>query len=54
MYAIRSYYVTKDYYKDAKDIISEVSKIFNINIKLDDFMLKNNHDVPGEWFKGPF
>jgi pyruvate dehydrogenase E1 component beta subunit len=49
-----SYALTKDYYKDAKDIISEVSKIFNKNIKLYNFMEKNHHDIPGEWFKGPF
>lgn len=49
-----SYELTKEYYQDAKNIVDEISKIFNINIKLDNFMNKTHHDVPGDWFKGPF
>ncbi len=49
-----SYSLTKEYYKDAKDIIEEIASIFNTNINCDNFMNKTHHDIPGEWFKGPF
>ncbi|RXJ66620.1 alpha-ketoacid dehydrogenase subunit beta [Halarcobacter ebronensis] len=49
-----SYELTKEYYKDAKDIIKAVSKIFDLNIDTNTFMNKRHHDVPGDWFKGPF
>lgn len=54
IHAPTSYSLTKDYYKDAKDIIIEISKIFNIQINLYNIMNKVHHDIPGEWFKGPF
>lgn len=49
-----SYSLSKDYYKDAKNIVEEISMIFDTNINLDNFMNKPYHDVPGDWFKGPF
>ncbi|AXH16138.1 alpha-ketoacid dehydrogenase subunit beta [Malaciobacter mytili LMG 24559] len=49
-----SYSLTKEYYKDAKNIIEEISTIFNININLDNFNTGPHHDIPGDWFKGPF
>ena len=49
-----SYSLTKEYYKDAKNIIEEISTIFNININLDNFIKRLHHDIPGDWFKGPF
>ena len=49
-----SYNLTKKYYQDAKDIVIEIGKIFNIDIDTSKFMNKIHHDVPGDWFKGPF
>lgn len=49
-----SYALTKEYYKDAKDIILEIKDIFNIKIDLNNCLNKKHHDVPGNWFKGPF
>lgn len=54
MHSPTSYALTRDYYKDAEDIVIEVCKIFgekNYNPK---FMNKKHHDIPGDWFKGPF
>jgi len=49
-----SYSLTKEYYKDAKDIVFEISKMFGKTVNLDNFMEKTHHDIPGDWFKGPF
>ena len=49
-----SYFLTKRYYKDAKDIVQKVADMFKIRVRLEDFMNKTHHDIPGEWFKGPF
>ncbi len=51
-----SFGLTKDYYRGAKDIVIEVCKIFGITPKEKDLekLVKNPHDVPGDWFKGPF
>jgi len=49
--------LTLGYYKRAEDIIKSVAKMFGKEINLDSFMehrKKTPHDVPGEWFKGPF
>lgn len=48
-----SYALTKEYYKDAKDITLEVSRIMGIDVNTSDFE-KIHHDIPGDWFKGPF
>lgn len=47
-----SYGLTKNISIDYVKIVKKISKIFNIKVKF-----KNNikhHDVPDEWFKGPF
>lgn len=51
-----SHFLTKNLYIGSKEIISEVAHIFNLNEKdlLMDFEEPKWHDVPGEWFKGPF
>ncbi len=49
-----SYELTKEYYKDAKNIVEEISKVFNKTANLENFMKKEHHDIPGNWFKGPF
>lgn len=49
-----SYELTKEYYKDAKDIVREILEIFDKKVNLEDFMIKEHHDIPGNWFKGPF
>ena len=49
-----SYGLTKNLYHDKRSIIETVLKIFNkkkLYSELDD---KKFHDIPGEWFKGPF
>ncbi|MFZ3053688.1 MAG: transketolase C-terminal domain-containing protein [Sulfuricurvum sp.] len=49
-----SYGLTKEYYKDARDVTKEICKMFDKDIDISAFMNKVHHDVPGEWFKGPF
>ncbi|MBT3250942.1 MAG: alpha-ketoacid dehydrogenase subunit beta [Candidatus Marinimicrobia bacterium] len=51
-----SYSLTKAYYKRSETIINTVSKMMNKD--LDGYVLVDRkdlpHDVPGDWFKGPF
>ncbi len=51
-----SHFLTKDLYIGSREIISEISHVFQLNVKdlLKDFEEPKWHDVPGEWFKGPF
>ena len=51
-----SYELTKNFYVSAKDIASVISinLINNNNIVQEKFKVQEPHDVPGEWFKGPF
>lgn len=51
-----SFSLTKVYYKGALDIINAVSKMLNKNISGADLVSRSGtpHDVPGDWFKGPF
>ena len=50
-----SFWLTKNFYPNFKDIILKISKILNKKINLKKIPLnKNSHDVPGDWFKGPF
>ena len=51
-----SHFLTKDLYIGSREIISKVANIFQLNEKnlLKDFKEPKWHDVPGEWFKGPF
>ncbi|MFH2060677.1 MAG: transketolase C-terminal domain-containing protein [Pseudomonadota bacterium] len=48
--------LTKTYYKRAEDIVSMVAGMFNKKINTDELEEKRDfpHDVPGNWFKGPF
>ena len=52
-----SYGLSKDFYPRASDIMEKVAFMLKKEIKLDDIMAKQNlvnHDVPGDWFTGPF
>ena len=51
-----SYALTKNFYIRAADIVDKVLKILNIdNVNpYADIPEPEPHDVPGEWFKGPF
>ena len=50
-----SYGLTKKFYPGVKEIINSVSKVTKIKVKYKiKSNQKNHHDVPGEWFKGPF
>jgi pyruvate/2-oxoglutarate/acetoin dehydrogenase E1 component len=48
--------LTKFFYKRAEEIILEVGKMFEIEIDIHTLVNQRNfpHDVPGNWFKGPF
>ncbi|MBU1109670.1 MAG: alpha-ketoacid dehydrogenase subunit beta [Candidatus Riflebacteria bacterium] len=48
--------LTKNYYKEAADVGQAIAKMLNIEISLEPLkQLRGiNHDVPGDWFKGPF
>ena len=48
-----SFGLTKDFYPGAKDILETVSQMMNIKIE-HTFPSERPHDVPGDWFKGPF
>lgn len=49
-----SYHLSGDYYRDAKDIVVEIGNMFGQDIDASTFMTKEHHDIPGDWFKGPF
>ncbi len=51
-----SWALTKNYYKEAVDIGQTIAKMLKIEINLEPLkqMRGTNHDVPGDWFKGPF
>ena len=47
-----SYFQTTDRYISFNSVISLVNEFFGFSIP---FLTQNrHHDVPGEWFKGPF
>ncbi|XOV79297.1 MAG: alpha-ketoacid dehydrogenase subunit beta [Aestuariibacter sp.] len=48
-----SFALTKSYYNDATDIVKSVCQMFSISIPPIPER-KAPHDVPGDWFKGPF
>ena len=50
-----SYGLTKNFYVRANNIVDEVLKTLHVK-KKKNLNLKEPfpHDVPGEWFKGPF
>ena len=50
-----SYGLTKGYHPNALTIIKEVERMFKRSLDLSDFVVTNqHHDVPGDWFRGPF
>jgi acetoin:2,6-dichlorophenolindophenol oxidoreductase subunit beta len=48
--------MTKDFYIRSEHIIQQVGKMKNKKINIESFVLQRKfpHDVPGDWFKGPF
>lgn len=51
-----SFGLTKYYYRGAKEIAIEAAKTFGVTVSAEDLegLEKKPHDVPGDWFKGPF
>ena len=50
-----SFALTKDYHVNSKKIVERISKMLKINIKTGNYFKKDHpHDVPGDWFTGPF
>ena len=49
-----SYQLTKKFYPGVKEIVSAISNLTNIKISFVSTSKNQHHDVPGEWFKGPF
>lgn len=50
-----SYFMTKSYYQNARNIIGNVATLLGRNIQVeDDFQASSHHDIPGTWFNGPF
>ena len=50
-----SFGLTDKYYPGALEITKTVLKMFGKKIKsLNNFKKIHPHDVPGDWFKGPF
>jgi len=51
-----SFGLTQEYYRGAREIVLEVCKDFGIQSKNEDLekLVKKPHDIPGDWFKGPF
>ena len=49
-----SYYLTKEYYQGAKEIVRTVLSMLEVEPQSPIQQRSGHHDVPGEWFKGPF
>lgn len=51
-----SFGLTKEYYYGAKEIFIKVNDIFNYKVDNADQLFEKDypHDIPGDWFKGPF
>jgi len=49
-----SYGLTKNFYNSASDIAQEICKVFGKRYQGSPFINDKHHDVPGDWFKGPF
>lgn len=51
-----SFGLTKDYYPDAISICTKIATMLGKEINIEELELEkpNMHDIPGEWFKGPF
>jgi len=49
-----SFALTTHYYHSSEEIVRQVSQLlYNKNIKINT-VSNGLHDVPGDWFKGPF
>ncbi|NQV49898.1 MAG: alpha-ketoacid dehydrogenase subunit beta [Candidatus Marinimicrobia bacterium] len=48
--------LTRGFYKRSEDIIDTIAEMFNKNIVGSELVERGDtpHDVPGDWFKGPF
>lgn len=46
--------LTENFYPSAIEIVSAVSAIMNIQVPIGELMDNLPHDVPGDWFRGPF
>jgi len=51
-----SFELTKSFYKRAEDIVTTAGKMLSKNIDVSSIIenRKFPHDIPGNWFKGPF
>lgn len=51
-----SFGLTKHYHPTAKDIVLKVANMLNMNVDVSELIASQAcpHDVPGDWFKGPF
>jgi len=49
-----SYHLTKSFYNDANDIINNVKNILGLEQDMSIENTNQHHDIPGNWFKGPF
>lgn len=51
-----SQYITKSYHVRAEHVVEQVGCMLNMNFEFCSLELqrKHPHDVPGDWFKGPF
>jgi pyruvate/2-oxoglutarate/acetoin dehydrogenase E1 component len=50
-----SFALTKDYHVTSKDIAMKISSMLKKKVRLGNFFNKKYpHDVPGDWFSGPF
>ena len=50
-----SFNLTKNFYFNSRTIVKKILKILNIKDDISNKIeIQSPHDVPGEWFKGPF
>jgi pyruvate dehydrogenase E1 component beta subunit len=49
-----AYELTKNYYVSANNIANKVAEMLDKNIDADELIKQGHHDVPGDWFTGPF
>lgn len=49
-----SYGLTEEYYIDAEAIVSKIAQVLELDIDAKCLKKSGHHDVPGNWFTGPF
>lgn len=49
-----SFALTDGFYPSVSDIVNRVAEMMKVSIPLSDVIDSHPHDVPGEWFRGPF